>query len=99
MDAKITLSFDKHVIEKAKQYAKQKNMSLSRLMELLLDKITTNQYASLEDMPVSDWVNALAEGPSRYVRNPKKNSALKNEFRSRKNENISRCQCACFCPE
>ena len=84
MDAKITLSFDKKIIEKAKQYAERQNISLSRLMEFLLDKITSNQYASLEDLPVSDWVNAVAEGKAEYITKPQKSSKLKAEYRARK---------------
>jgi len=84
MDAKITLSFDKKVIEKAKLYAERQNVSLSRLMEFLLDKITSNQYASLEDLPVSDWVNAVAEGQAEYVTKPRKRTKLKAEYMSRK---------------
>ena len=82
MDAKITLSFDKDVIEKAKQYAASQNMSLSRLMELILDRITSNQYESLEDFPISDWVNMVAEGPAEY-KLPARRAAQKNEYRSR----------------
>jgi hypothetical protein len=33
MKAKLTLKLDKGVIEKAKQYAKKKNISLSRMVE------------------------------------------------------------------
>ncbi len=84
MDSKITLSFDKKVIERAKKYAASNNISLSRLMEFLLDKITTNNYSSLEDLPVSDWVNAVAEGPSEYLTKTKNRSKLKTEYRNRK---------------
>lgn len=84
MDSKITLSFDKKVIERAKKYAEINNISLSRLMELLLDKITTNNYASLEDLPISDWVNAVAEGPAEYLTKPHKRSKQKAEYRNRK---------------
>ena len=84
MDAKITLSFDEKVISKAKKYAETNNMSLSRLMEYILDKITTHQYQSLEDMPISDWVNAVAEGEAEYIRKPKSNKEIKTEYRNRK---------------
>lgn len=82
MDAKVTLSFDADVIKRAKAYADKQNMSLSRLMELLLDKITSNSYLSLEDLPVSSWVNQAAEGKVEYKVKRKKRSALKNEFLS-----------------
>jgi hypothetical protein len=84
MDAKVTLSFNKSIIEKAKHYAESHNMSLSRMLELILDKITTNQYASIEDFPISDWVNTLAEGKEEYVTAPKSNAKLKAQYRSRK---------------
>lgn len=85
MDAKITLSFNKQVIERAKKYAESQNMSLSRLMELILDNITTHQYASLEDFPVSDWVSQIAEDKAVY-NTPKKRSAIKTEYRNRKKQ-------------
>jgi hypothetical protein len=84
MDAKVTLSFNKTIIERAKHYAESHNMSLSRMLELILDKITSNQYASIEDFPISDWVNTLAEGKPGYVTAPKSRSKLKSEYRSRK---------------
>jgi hypothetical protein len=84
MDAKVTLSFDKAVIEKAKRYAESQNISLSRLMEFLLDKITTKQYASLEDFPIAEWVSMLSEGAPEYHAKPRKRAKMKEEFRSRK---------------
>lgn len=84
MDAKVTLSFNKNIIEKAKHYAESQNMSLSRMLELILDKITSNQYASIEDFPISDWVNTLAEGKAEYITSPKSRKKLRSEYRSRK---------------
>jgi Family of unknown function (DUF6364) len=84
MDAKITLSFNKQTIERAKRYAESQNISLSRLLEFLLNKVTTNEYTSLEDFPISDWVNAVAEGKAEYITKPRKSSKLKEEFRNRK---------------
>ncbi len=85
MDAKITLSFDESVIKKAKRYAENNNISLSRLTEFLLSKVTSNSYQSLEDLPISDWVNVVAEGEVEYQTKPKKNKDLKNEyFKSKK---------------
>lgn len=83
MDAKITLSFDQKVIERAKKYAESQNISLSRLMEMLLDKITSKQYASLEDFPIADWVSQLSEGRPEY-HTPRKRSKMKDEYRNRK---------------
>ncbi len=66
MDAKITLSFNEAVIKRAKRYADNNNISLSRLTEFLLDKITSDTHKSLEDLPISDWVNIVAEGEVQY---------------------------------
>lgn len=80
MDAKITLSFDEDVIAKAKQFADSHNISLSRLTEFLYSKLTKNNYASLEDLPVADWINIAAEGPAEYVAQRKNSKKLKDEF-------------------
>lgn len=81
MDTKLTLSFDKNVIERAKKYADEHNISLSRLIEHLLTQVTTKQYKSLEDFPISDWVNMVAEGEVEYKRTPKSSRKdLKDEF-------------------
>lgn len=50
MDAKITLSFNGEVIEKAKKFASDKNMSLSRLTEFLYQKIVSGDYKSLDEL-------------------------------------------------
>lgn len=80
MDAKITLSFNAGVIEKAKQYAEANNISVSRLVEFLLDKIATSSYHSLEDYPISDWVQMVAEGEASYSTKKRSNKSLKDEF-------------------
>ena len=85
MDSKITLSFDAGVINKAKQFADDNNISLSRLTEFLLRKVTSSHYKSLEDLPISDWVSMVSEGEAEYVRQPKSNKKLRAEyFKSRK---------------
>jgi hypothetical protein len=85
MDAKITLSFDESVINKAKRFAADNNISLSRLTEFLLNKVTSKNYQSLEDLPISDWVSMVGEGEAVYQTKAKKNKALKNEyFKSKK---------------
>lgn len=80
MDTKITLSFDEEVIKNAKKFALKNNISLSRLTEFLLRKVTSKHYQSLEDFPVADWVNMVAEGEVEYLTKPRKNSDLKKEY-------------------
>lgn len=86
MDNKITLSFDESVISRAKKYAENNNISLSRLIEFLLNKVTSNNYTSLEDFPISDWVQQVAEGDAVYETKAKRSrKAAKDEyFKSRK---------------
>ena len=84
MDAKITLSFDQEVISKAKEFAAQNNISVSRLMEFLLSKAVSQNYRSLDELPVSDWVNMLSEGEVQYVRKNSSKSVKKDYLESRR---------------
>lgn len=79
MNAKITLSFDKQIIEEAKSFALQNNISLSRLTELLYGQIVRKQYKTLEEIPISDWVQMVAEGAAEYQKTPSRKD-LKSEF-------------------
>jgi len=86
MDAKITLSFDESVISKAKKYAEKNNISLSRLIEFLLKKVTASNYETFEDYPISDWVMMVAEGQAEYQTSKKRtrNSSKEEFFKSKK---------------
>ena len=84
MDAKITLSFDESVIAKSKRYAEKNNISLSRLVEYLLNKITSSGFESFEDFPISDWVSQVAEGPSEYQLKKRTRKSSKSEYFSSK---------------
>lgn len=85
MDSKITLSFNEDVIDKAKKFAESHNISLSRLTELLYEKITSSNYKSLEDLPIADWVSQLSEGEIEYKKRSRTRKSMKQEFfKSRK---------------
>ncbi|HMR17911.1 MAG TPA: DUF6364 family protein [Sphingobacterium sp.] len=79
MDAKITLSFDEHVIKEAKAFANKNGISLSRLTEFIYKQMTSSNYNSLDELPISDWINIVAEGNVEYVRSPSRKQ-LKSEF-------------------
>jgi hypothetical protein len=83
MDAKVTLSFDAQIIEKAKNYAQSQGLSLSRLTEVLLRKAVGSSYTDIESLPVSDWVSVVSEGTVEYG-TPKKRKAIKDAFYSKK---------------
>ena len=78
METKLTLYFNREVIEKAKEFAAANNVSLSRLTEFLYRQITTGNYKTIEDFPVSEWVNLVAEGKAVYKRRSRK--SLKDEY-------------------
>lgn len=80
MDSRITLAFDKHVIDKAKAYAASQNISLSRLTEFLFRQITSGNYKTLEELPVSEWVNDIADGQAEYVTKPRSRKSQKKDF-------------------
>jgi len=80
MDTKITLSFDEDIINKAKKFAEDQNISLSRLTEFLYSRIVSGHYKSLEDLPVSDWVSMVAEGEAAYKTKSRARKDLKKEF-------------------
>ncbi len=80
MDTKITLSFDAEIIDKAKKFADKHDMSLSRLTEYIYQQLTVKNYTSLEDLPISDWVNTVAEGAVEYKRKKTPRSEMKSEY-------------------
>lgn len=84
MDSKVTLSFDEGVINKAKAFAEANNISLSRLVEFMLSKLTDERYRSIDELPVSDWVNAVAEGKVEYVRKNAARNVKKDYLASRR---------------
>lgn len=84
MDTKVTLSFNDEIIGKAKQFAEQNNISLSRLTEFLFRQITSGDYKSLDELPVADWVNQVAEGKAEYHTKARKRNDMKAKYLSSK---------------
>lgn len=85
MDTKLTLCFDSAVISRSKRFAEKNNISLSRLIEFLLSKTTSGRYTSLDELPVSDWVNLVSDGEVEYKTKQRSGKDLKREyFASRK---------------
>lgn len=58
MDKKLTVSLDQTVIEKAKQYAKENNTSLSKMIEAYFDSLTKLNKEQ-EKVEVSPLVESL----------------------------------------
>ncbi|HET8829373.1 MAG TPA: DUF6364 family protein [Pelobium sp.] len=60
MDTKLTLKLDKEIIEKAKQYASEKKLSLSKLIEIYLNSLTSANHIS--ELEISPFVKSLTTG-------------------------------------
>jgi hypothetical protein len=57
MNTKLTLNLDKHIIDRAKDYAKSNRVSLSQLIENYLDSLTNKD--DKKDVKVSPLVESL----------------------------------------
>ncbi len=62
MDAKLTLKLNQVVIESAKIYARNKKISLSRLIESYLQALTVNENKS--EFEISPFVKSISTGKS-----------------------------------
>ncbi|MBP2831566.1 hypothetical protein J8281_05135 [Aquimarina sp. U1-2] len=60
MDTKLTLKLNKSVIEKAKKYASNKKISLSRIIEAYLQSLTSETENS--EFEISPFVKSIATG-------------------------------------
>ena len=62
MDTKLTLKLDQEIIEKAKLYASEKKLSLSRIIENYLNSLTSEKKNN--DIQISPFVKSLSSGIS-----------------------------------
>jgi hypothetical protein len=60
MDTKLTLKLNQEIIEKAKLYASNKKMSLSRIVESYLQNLTSENLKN--DFEISPFVKSIATG-------------------------------------
>ena len=60
MDAKLTLKLNQRVIEKAKEYASNKKMSLSRIIEAYLQSLTSEKETA--EFEISPFVKSISTG-------------------------------------
>ena len=62
MDTKLTLKLNQEVIDKAKEYASSKKISLSRIVEYYLQSLTTEKKDN--DFEISPFVKSISTGKS-----------------------------------
>jgi antitoxin component of RelBE/YafQ-DinJ toxin-antitoxin module len=60
MDTKLTLKLNQRVIERAKEYASNKQMSLSRIVEVYLQALTSENNTT--EFEISPFVKSIATG-------------------------------------
>lgn len=60
MDAKLTLKLNQRIIEKAKEYASNQKMSLSRIVEAYLQSLTSENESS--EFEISPFVKSISTG-------------------------------------
>ena len=61
MDTKLTLKLDNSIIEMAKSYAKDNNISLSRLIENYLQAITIKKKKKIQISPLVESLTGVIE--------------------------------------
>lgn len=63
MDKKLTLSLNESVIERAKVYAQQNQVSLSRLIETYLHTLIDNSTQEVEITPLVESLSGVVDIP------------------------------------
>lgn len=61
MDKKLTISLNIEVIERAKKYAKDNNISLSRLVENYLQALAVNKTKEIEITPLVESLSGVID--------------------------------------
>jgi antitoxin component of RelBE/YafQ-DinJ toxin-antitoxin module len=63
MDTKLTLKLDESIIENAKKYTKEKNISLSKMIENYLQALTKKKSLEIEISPLVKSLIGVIEKP------------------------------------
>lgn len=66
MDTKLTLKLEQEIIEKAKDYAKIRKTSLSKLIENYLHKITDDNDSAEKITPLVKSLSGIINLPDQY---------------------------------
>lgn len=81
MDTKLTLKLDQDVIEKAKDYAKSKNTSLSALIENYLQKLIEEKKEKGKITPLVKSLSGVIDLPLDYNHNKDYADYLINKYK------------------
>jgi hypothetical protein len=66
METKLTLRLDKKVIIRAKDYAKNHKISLSRMVESYLDSVTKKKTKGIEITPLVESLSGVVKLPKDF---------------------------------
>ena len=80
MDTKLTLKLKQHIIEKAKQYAKSRKTSLSKLIESYLQKITNESSEKEKITPLVKSLSGILDLPEGYDHKKEYADFLTNKY-------------------
>ena len=81
MDAKLTLKLDAQVIAKAKQYARRRKISLSRLVESYLDALSSEGGAPGRITPQVDRLSGVIHLPPEFDHRQSRSEDLEKKHR------------------
>ena len=66
MDSKLTVRLDSKVIDRAKSYARNHNVSISRMIESYLDSVTQQKSKDIEITPLVKSLSGVIKLSSDY---------------------------------
>lgn len=66
MDAKLTIRLNKDVIERAKEYAANHKVSLSKMIESYLDSLTRQSSENIEITPLVESLSGVVQLDESY---------------------------------
>lgn len=66
MKERLTINLDERLVEKAQDYAKENNISLSKLVESYLNVLTKEKHIQPEITPLVKSLSGVIELPSDY---------------------------------
>lgn len=79
MDNKLTLKLSSKVINRAKLYAKERGVSLSKLVEAYLDSISDKEEGELTLSPLIEGLVGVIELPDNYDYKKERGDALEKK--------------------
>ena len=81
MDTKLTLKLEENIIEKAKNYAKERRTSLSKLIENYLQVITTETEQKEKITPLVKSLSGIIKLPNDYDHQKDYSDYLINKYK------------------